>query len=66
MADRTQQMNESITEFGTALTTIARKLLPTVDLHSLAEILNQQFIDRLQNYDEVEKVMLKLDEKKCE
>jgi hypothetical protein len=64
MADRTQQMHESITEFGTALTNIARKLLPTVDMHSLAEILKKQFIDGLQNKDVAEKVMLKLYEKK--
>jgi len=64
MADRTQQMHESITEFGTALTNIARKLLPTVDMHSLAEILKKQFIDGLQNKDVAEKVILKLYEKK--
>ncbi len=50
-----------ITEFCTALTTIARKLLPTVDLHSQAEILKKKFIDGLQNKDVV---MLKLYEKK--
>jgi hypothetical protein len=60
MADRTQQMNESITEFGTALTNIAKKLLPTVDMHSLAEMFKKQFIDGLQNKDVAEKVMPKL------
>jgi hypothetical protein len=64
MADRTQPMHESITEFGTALTNIARKLLPTVDMHSLAEILKKQFINGLQNKDVAEKVMLKLYKKK--
>jgi hypothetical protein len=64
MADRKQQMNESITEFGTALTTIARKSLPTVDLHSLAGILKKQFIDGLQKKDVAEKVMIKLYEKR--
>ncbi len=38
IADRTQQMNESITKFGTALTNIARKRLPTTDMHSLTDI----------------------------
>jgi hypothetical protein len=57
-------LNRSTPLFGTALTTIARKLLPTVELHSLAEILKKQFIDGLQNKDVAEKVMLKFYEKK--
>ena len=57
-------MNESIIEYGTTLTKMARKLLPTVNNQNLTQILEKQFIDGLQKRDTVEKVMLKLYEKK--
>ena len=57
-------MNESIIEYGTTLTKMARKLLPTVNNQNLTQILEKQFIDGLQKRDTVEKVMLKLYEKR--
>ena len=57
-------MKESIIEYGTTLTKMAKKLLPTVDTQNLTQILEKQFIDGLQNRETTEKVMFKLYEKK--
>ena len=64
LVDRKQQMNESLIEYGTTLTKMVKKLLPTVNTQNPTQILEKQFIDGLQNRDTAEKVMLKLYEKK--